>query len=148
MKKWLVTTISHKLNTPMNALIFLRMQYILKKKTTQHTLVLYGTLILEIKVKICTISGKVKYCTLKILLDSGTSATITSGSLLPKSKHKNNTATKWDTCRGVFNTQAKEAGSFQLSELDHTETITYAMNVDDTNNYQKYEMIMGREFIQ
>ena len=62
-----------------------------RKKTLQYTPVLYGTLILEIKVKGLTRSGKVKYCTLKILLDSGTSATIISGGLIHKALCKNNT---------------------------------------------------------
>ena len=76
LKKWLVTTISHKLNTPKNALIFLIMQNIPRKKTNQYAPVLYGTLILSIKVKIFTRSGKVKYRTIKIFLDFGMSATI------------------------------------------------------------------------
>ena len=61
LNKWLVTTLAHKLNTPMNALILLRMRDIPRRKnTTQYIPVLYGTLILAIKVKIFTISGKVK----------------------------------------------------------------------------------------
>ena len=81
--------------------------YFKKNNITQYTLVLYETLILAIKVKIFMRSGRVKYCTLKILLDYGTSATIVSSSLIPKARRKNNTTTNWDTRGGVFQTQAK-----------------------------------------
>ena len=33
-------------------------------------------------------SGKIKYCTFNILLDSGTSKAIISGSLIPKAQRK------------------------------------------------------------
>ena len=90
------------------------------------------------------INGKVIYRTLKILLDSGTSTTILSVSLIPKARRNNYTTTNWYTQGGVFKTQAKETLSFQLPELYHTKTITYDMHVDDTNNSHRYDMIMVR----
>ena len=78
-----------------------------KKNTAQNTPLLYGTRILAIKIKIFTRSGKLKKRTLKILLDYGTSATIIPNSLIPKARHKKNTKTKWDTLRGIFQTQDK-----------------------------------------
>ena len=100
-----------------------------KQNTTQYTPVLYGTIILAIRVKIFTRSGKVKYRTLKIVLDSGMSTTIISSRLIPKARRKKNTTTKCDTRRGVFQDQAKSTVSFQLPELYHTKTITYVMHV-------------------
>ena len=38
----------------------------------------------------------------------------------------------------------KETISFQQPKLSHIKTITYAMHVDDTNNYHQYDMIVGR----
>ena len=90
-----------------------------KQKTTQYTPVLYGTLILSIKVKIFTRSGKVKYRTLRILLYFGTSEKIISGILITKAWRKNNTTNKWDTHRGVFQTQYKSTVLFQLTDLYH-----------------------------
>ena len=115
-----------------------------KQKTTQYTLLLYGTFVLAIKVKRFTRSDKAKYRTLKILLDSGTSTTILSVSLIPKARRNNYTTTNWYTQGGAFKTQAKETLSFQLPELYHTKTITYDMHVDDTNNSHRYDMIMVR----
>ena len=59
-------------------------------------------------------SGKIKYCTFNILLDSGTSKAIISGSLIPKARYKNNTTTKLATRGGVFQNQANATVSFQL----------------------------------
>ena len=52
------------------------MRHYMKNNNTQYAPVLHGNIILEIKVKIFRRSGRVKYRTLKILLDSGTSATV------------------------------------------------------------------------
>ena len=52
-----------------------------------------------------TRSGKIKYHNLKILLYYVTSEKNISSSLIPKERHKNNIATKWDTRGGVFKTQ-------------------------------------------
>ena len=79
-------------------------------------------------------SGKVKYCALKILLDSIMSATILSGICIPKEHIKKNTTNNGYTCGGVFQTQAKATVSFQLPELYHTKNITYAIHVYNKNN--------------
>ena len=85
-----------------------------KKKTTWYTLVLYGTIILEIRIKISTIRGKVKYRTLKILLDFGIRATIIPGNIIPKVRCKNSTTTKWETYGGALKIQYKATVLFQL----------------------------------
>ena len=59
--------------------------------------VLQETLILVIKANVFTKSDKVKYHTLKILLDSGTSTTVIYGSLMTNEQSKNNTTNNLDT---------------------------------------------------
>ena len=91
---------------------------------------------------------KVKYRTLKILLDYGTSATIISNSPIPKSWCKKKTTNKWDTHVGLFQTQIKSTVLLELPYLVHTKTITYDMHKYDTNNSHQYEIIMVQELIQ
>ena len=90
------------------------MQDIPRKKDYPIYPVLCVTLILAMKVKIFTRGGKVKYCTIKILLYYGTGAVVMSISIIPMSWHKNNTRTNWDTRGGVFQTQLKATVFFNF----------------------------------
>ena len=85
-----------------------------------------------------------KFAEVKILLDSGASATLVNKSKIPGNVKKAE-ATKWDTMAGTFQTDSVANLKFSLSELNPTASIrTDVYAVDDMQNY---DMIIGRDLL-
>ena len=89
--------------------------------------------------------GKAKYCTLRILLESGASYSIVIGKHTQKLRHKNTQLIKWITQGGDFLTTYLKNVELVLSELDATKSVTWSFHVDDSRKISRYDMILGQD---
>ena len=85
---------------------------------------------------------------LKVLLDSGTSATIVNKKFCEKLKCKPAPKTLWKTKGGNFSTNQKVRAIFKLPEFDERKAIEWECHVDDTKGQQSYDMIIGCELLE
>ena len=83
----------------------------------------------------------------KILLDSGASASIISNSYVAKNDYvKNKTSSNWATMAGTFKTNRVATVSLKLPELNHTAEISEKFHV--TEEKFNYDVIIGRETLR
>jgi hypothetical protein len=81
----------------------------------------------------------------KILLDSGASATIMSHSLTRRLKTKKETTTKWTTASGSFDTSTTCKIYLELPELSHSMSVQWKAYV--TKDMKTYDIIIGRDLL-
>ena len=91
--------------------------------------------------------GKAKYCTLRIILNSGASSSIVLGKQTRKLCHKNTHPIKWSTQGVEFLNTYKTNIKLVLPELDATKSIVWVLHVDDSQKYLWYDMIIGRDLL-
>ncbi|HSN67194.1 MAG TPA: reverse transcriptase domain-containing protein [Fusibacter sp.] len=83
---------------------------------------------------------------IKVLLDSGASATLVKSTWLPLlTVTDSNEVTCWETSAGTFETKQKALTQIILTELHESRTITCSAHV--APNLSKYDMIIGREVL-
>ena len=90
--------------------------------------------------------SKVK--TIRILLDSGASATLIDGNLIKDlPREKTAKAVRWQTRGGRFNTTAQCKIKFTLPEFSDQKLVEWSAYVDDAtkDTSLNYDMIMGRD---
>ena len=92
--------------------------------------------------------GAPKEKPIKILLDTGTSATIILGKHVKKLRNKEASATQWKTKAGTFTTTHKVKLQLRLPEFDTKKIIEWNCHVDNTTCESKYDMIIGTDFMQ
>ena len=93
--------------------------------------------------KINSQKGKEKWETVKVLIDSGASATIISKEFVKKLQVKKETTTSWGTTAGTFTTTGKVNLEIQFPELSPS-TIVYIESHVHKGQLASYNMILGR----
>ena len=88
--------------------------------------------------------GKEKWRNVKVLLDSGASATVVSSSLVKKLRQKTDARTDWNTAAGTFSTTATVKLDMKLPELSPSATIELGAHVHK-GDLANYDVIIGRE---
>ena len=106
-----------------------------KKKNRHYTPILIGNTNGRL--------GKAKFCTLRILLDSGASFSIVIGKHTHKLRHKNTQPVKWSTKGSDVLTTCKTNAELVQPELDATKSVTWSFHVDDSQKHSRYDMIIG-----
>ena len=84
---------------------------------------------------------------IKILLDSGTSSTIVSGHYCKKLGKWTVDTTTWNTKGGNFTTNYTTKLKFTLPELDANKIVTWKCHVDDSDDNNRHDMIIGRDLL-
>jgi len=86
---------------------------------------------------------------LRVLLDSGTSATIVLRPFIAKTSRYKHERVKWNTMGGQFVTRKKAQISFKLVEFSHNKVINWTVHVDDQTDptKAKYDMIIGSDLL-
>ena len=113
--------------------------------------IVYGTIVQKVpkstnneKLKIMATANK---HILRILLDSGASASIINSSyVLRKELQKNNDTHEWTTMAGTFKTTRLAEIKIKLPELSDTAEINAKCHV--TKQKSKYDLILGREILR
>jgi hypothetical protein len=86
---------------------------------------------------------------LKILFDTGCSATLISHKLISKLKTKETKASVWKTKAGSFKTTKTCKIKFTLPAFHEHRDITWRAYVDEsTSSLSRYDMIIGRDLLQ
>ena len=87
--------------------------------------------------------------TIRVLLDSGASATLIEGSLVERLRQRAMPEVSWCTRGGTFNTTAKTTIHFTMPELSESKMITWSAYVDNSpNDDLSYDMIIGRDLLR
>ena len=89
--------------------------------------------------------GKPKPKSVKILLDSGGSASIISKSLTSKLDKTRSDKTDWKTVAGTFSTNETVQAAFSLPELHEERMVTWKFHVTDSP--MNYDMIIGQDLL-
>ena len=87
---------------------------------------------------------------LRVLVDTGASASVIIGEHCTKLKMKPSPITTWTTKAGTFTTTRKARLKFFLPEFHQTKEISWACHVDDTATARtsQYDMILGRDLLE
>ena len=87
---------------------------------------------------------------LRVLIDTGASATVILGEHCSKLKLKSTAATTWTTKAGTFTTNRKVKLTFLLPEFNQSKEISWKCHVDDATkaSTSRYDMIIGRDLLQ
>ena len=87
---------------------------------------------------------------LRVLVDTGASATVVLGEHCAKLKTKSTSTTKWTTKAGTFTTNHKVKLKFLLPEFNQTKEISWTCHMDNATpaNTTRYNMIIGRDLLQ
>ena len=111
----------------------------LKNKKAQNTSEVIGELVTSDK------NNK----PLRVLLDSGTSATIILKTLRNKIPKVQTQTTKWRTMGGTFKTTSLASVSFKLPEFSNNKIIKWKMHVNETTppNKTQYDLIIGTDLL-
>ena len=84
---------------------------------------------------------------LRILLDSGASASIIHSSYVRKGEfRKNDVAHEWSTMAGTFKTTRRTEVKLKLPELSDTAEMSVCCHV--TKQKSNYDLILGREILR
>ena len=92
--------------------------------------------------------GKPKIHRIKVLLDSGASATIITKEHVKKLRLQHSTSTTWNTKAGNFTTNATCKIKFSLPEFYENRLVDWTAHVDDSDGPHKYDMIVGRDLLE
>ena len=85
---------------------------------------------------------------LRVLLDSGCSATIINSKFTEKLRVKRNDNTKWSTQAGNFETSKLCKIQFTLPEFHQTKIVEWNAHVNETTNPNShYDIIIGRDLM-
>ena len=85
---------------------------------------------------------------LRVLLDSGASATLISKSHVKRLLVIPTEKSCWDTRAGVLTTHGKCEIKFSLPEFFTNRIIEWPVHVDDCPNSHRYDMIIGRDLLE
>ena len=87
---------------------------------------------------------------LRVLVDTGASASVIIGEHCTKLKMKSSPTTTWNTKAGTFTTTRKARLRFVLPEFNPTKEISWACHVDDnaTARTSQYDLILGRDLLE
>jgi transposase InsO family protein len=87
---------------------------------------------------------------LRVLVDTGASASVIIGEHCTKLKIKTTPTTTWSTKAGTFTTNKRARLQFVLPEFHQTKEITWTCHVDDTAvaTTSQYDMILGRDLLE
>ena len=86
-------------------------------------------------------------CPLRILLDSGTTATIIMAKHAKYLKRITVPTVTWNTKAGQFTTHSKAKVFFTLPEFDTNKVIEWQAHVDDSDYGGEYDMIIGTDLM-
>ncbi len=86
--------------------------------------------------------------TLKVLLDSGASATLIRGSSIKELKRTRTRNMQWRTRGGTFRTEYKSKNPFSLPELSDQKLVTWQVYVDESTTDLSYDMIIARDLLR
>ena len=95
--------------------------------------------------KVRTRLGKPNPVTIKILFDSGASATIGQYEVLKHLRLRKETKTEWSTAAGSMNTDLRTKLQFKLMEFDQDSVIEW--NIHVTKQKMSYDLIIGRDLM-
>ena len=109
------------------------------KKNTREKLIPYTTATVN------TSLGKPRPVNVRVLLDSGGSATIMRKSLAKKLRIKRDKKTTWATLAGSVSTATVAKVQFKLPEFFEDRAVEY--NVHLTETLKNYDMIIGRDLL-
>ena len=86
---------------------------------------------------------------IRVLLDSGTTATIILKPFVNKISKYKHERTKWQTMGGNFHTRRKALISFKLIEFSNNKMINWTAHVDETTDPSKakYDLIIGSDLM-
>jgi hypothetical protein len=87
---------------------------------------------------------------LRVLVDTGASASVIIGEHCTKLKMKASPTTTWNTKAGTFTTTRKARLRFVLPEFNPTKEVSWACHVDDnaTARTSQYDLILGRNLLE
>jgi predicted aspartyl protease len=87
---------------------------------------------------------------IRVLVDTGASATVIIGDHCRKLKLKRTEPTTWTTKAGKFTTNKKVTLKFLLPEFNSTKVISWSCHIDEsaTSSASRYDMIIGRDLLQ
>jgi len=87
---------------------------------------------------------------LRVLLDSGTSASIVLSKFVRNIDVQPERTVTWRTMGGMFVTRKKAIMKFKLPEFSETKTITWPMHVDEQSEPEQvqYDMILGTDIME
>ena len=90
--------------------------------------------------------GKPKMKTIRILCDTGATATIVKHNLVKKLRQKREKPTSWNTPAGMFKTHKKMKLNFMLPEFHKNKAIEWEAHV--TKQPMSYDVIMGEDLLR
>lgn len=96
--------------------------------------------------KVRTHLGKPKPVTIKILFDTGASATIGQYEALKNLRLKREAGTEWTTAAGNMTTDLRTKLQFKLMEFDQDSVIEWKIHV--TKQKMSYDLIIGRDLMK
>ena len=87
---------------------------------------------------------------LRVLVDTGASASVILGKHFTKLKRKAAPTTTWTTKAGTVTTTRKAQLKFLSPEFNQSKIISWACHVDDTAtaSNSQYDMILGRDLLE
>ena len=116
-----------------------------RKNTKRNKTTQYNT---ELIAKVKTNPEGTKSTIVRVLLDTGTSSSLILKNIVKKLKLKNVPQTKWITKGGTFTTDSECKIRFKLPQFSETKEINWQCYVDSSNANARYDMILGRDFLQ
>ncbi len=86
--------------------------------------------------------------TIKVLLDSGASATLVCGSLIKKIWNTRTSTMRWRKCGGNFHTEYRSKVQLSLPKFSDQKLIKWLVYVDDSTTDFNYDMIIGQNLLK
>ena len=86
--------------------------------------------------------------TIKVLFDSGASATLIRGSIIKKLRRTKTRNMRWRTRGGTFHTEYRSKIQLSLPEFSDQKLITWQAYVDESSTDLNYDMIIGRDLLK
>ena len=94
-----------------------------------------------------TTKGRAKVKTLRVLLDSGSSATIINRTIVKSLRIRKDVKTEWTTAAGNVVTNSKCKIAFCMPELSPSATFHWDAHVHDGEISTNYDMLIGRDML-
>ena len=113
-----------------------------KNKTSHKTTEIVAIIYLNTK--------QTKTRVLRVLIDTGASASVILGEHCKRLKMKVAPLTRWTTKAGTFNTTRRVQVKLLLPEFNQNKIISWTCHVDDTTTAtdSQYDMILGRDLLE
>ena len=91
--------------------------------------------------------GKAKWKAVRVLLDSGASATIVDKELIATSNLRKSAKSEWETKAGTFSTSYVANVQMTLPELDPLKNVHWQVHVNDAASTGRYDVILGQDLL-